>query len=251
MADLDLSHKVAVVTGGSRGIGLAVSEALASHGCHVVALSHSDPATAAAVAAGLQDKYGQECLGLACDSASPDQIRAVYRQTRSTFRRLDCLVNNAGILEDALIGMITDDLVERVLAVNTAGPIHHLQAAARLMKRSGGGSIINMSSIIGRVGNTGQTAYAASKAAVIGMTLSAAKELAPEGIRVNAVAPGFIRTDMTAALPPEKFDERVSAVKMGRIGEPEDVAATVLFLASDLSTYVTGQVIGVDGGMLV
>lgn len=251
MPDIDLTGRVAIVTGGTRGIGLAVSHALAAHGCHVVVLSHSDPDAAVAVAEQLQAEQGPECLGLACDSASPDQIRAVYRTTRSKFRRLDILVNNAGILEDALIGMITDDLVDRVLAVNTAGPIHHLQAAARLMKRSGGGSIVNLSSIIGRVGNTGQAVYSASKAAVIGLTYSAAKELAPDGIRVNAVAPGFIRTDMTAALPPEKFDERVSAVKMGRIGEAEDVAGTVLFLASDLSRYVTGQVIGVDGGMLI
>jgi 3-oxoacyl-[acyl-carrier protein] reductase len=138
-----------------------------------------------------------------------------------------------------------------VLAVNTLGPLFHLQEASRLMSRKNSGSIINLTSIIGRFGNAGQAAYASSKAAVIGLTLSAAKELAPKGIRVNAVAPGFIETDMTSQLSPEKRSALLGSIKMGRAGSPEDVARAILFLASDLSGYVTGQVIGVDGGMLV
>ena len=146
--------------------------------------------------------------------------------------------------------MISPELIGEVLAVNTVGPILHLQASARLMRKSGG-SIVNVSSIIGRRGNAGQAVYAASKAAVIGLTFSAAKELARKNIRVNAIAPGFIETDMTAALPAEEFSEGRDSIAMGRLGTPEDVANTVLFLVSDLSTYVTGQVLGVDGGLLV
>jgi 3-oxoacyl-[acyl-carrier protein] reductase len=169
----------------------------------------------------------------------------------SAFGRLDVLVNNAGVLKDALIGMVSDDVLEDTFRINTFGAIHHLQAASRLMQRSGGGSIINMTSIIGVVGNEGQIAYGSPKAALIGLTKSAAKELAPRGVRVNAVAPGFIDTDMSRSLPADKYADRVASIKMGRVGTPEDVADVVLFLASDLSRYVTGQVIGVDGGMVI
>lgn len=247
---LDLAGRVAVVTGGTRGIGWATARLLASHGASVVVVGREDSSSASAAAGKLNADFGQPALGAVADASDPDAIKALYQQVRRELGRLDVLVNNAGILRDALVGMIDDDLVSDTLAVNTAGPIHHLQAAARLMRRNGG-SIINVSSIIGRRGNVGQVVYAASKAAVIGMTLAAAKELAPRGIRVNAVAPGFIDTDMTRALPPEKFDERVASVAMGRPGTPDDVAQTILFLASDLSAYVTGQVLGVDGGMLI
>ncbi len=245
---LGLRGKVAVVTGGSRGIGQACAQVLAAQGAKLVLMGRTDSEHLRSVC----DAVGGEVsvMPVVCDSAQPAQIRRAYQQIRSEFGRVDVLVNNAGILEDALIGMITEETIDHTLAVNTAGPILHLQAAARLMRKSGG-SIINLSSIIGRVGNTGQVVYGASKAAVIGVTLSAAKELAPKGIRVNAIAPGFISTDMTAALPADKYAERVASIKMGRVGTAEDVARAVLFLASDLSGYVTGQVIGVDGGMLI
>jgi 3-oxoacyl-[acyl-carrier protein] reductase len=161
------------------------------------------------------------------------------------------LVNNAGILQDALLGMIPDAMIRQTIDVNTVGPIYHVQEASRLMARNKSGSIINVTSIIGRFGNEGQAVYGASKAALIGLTLSAAKELARHNIRVNAVAPGFINTDMVKQLTEQKYGERMKSIKMGRIGEPEDVANAILFLASDLSSYVTGQVLGVDGGMLI
>lgn len=251
MAELDLSGRVGFVTGGTRGIGLATAKLLASHGAALAISSRNDPGRAAGIAAELASTFDVEVLGLACDSTEPEQIRHAYKEIKNSFGRLDLLVNNAGILDDALIGMITDEMVQRTLAVNTAGPLLHVQSAARLMRRTKGGSIINLSSIIGVNGNEGQMAYSASKAALIGLTKSAAKELATQQIRVNALAPGFIDTDMTRALPEEKFEERLASVRMGRVGTPEDVANAVLFLSSDLSKYITGQVIGVDGGMLI
>lgn len=203
------------------------------------------------VASELAEAYGVRGLGVACDVREPNAVRSLYREVFSAFGRLDVLVNNAGVLKDALIGMVSDDVLEDTFRINTFGAIHHLQAASRLMQRSGGGSIINMTSIIGVVGNEGQIAYGSSKAALIGLTKSAAKELAPRGVRVNAVAPGFIDTDMSRSLPADKYADRVASIKMGRVGTPEDVADVVLFLASDLSRYVTGQVIGVDGGMVI
>lgn len=239
-----------MVTGGTRGIGRASAELLAAHGASVVVVGRSDLGSAAQVAADLAATHGHPALALVADAADSAAIREVYRRVRADFGRLDILVNNAGVLSDALVGMLSDELIDGTLAINTAGPMHHLQGAARLMRKTGG-SIVNLTSIIGRNGNAGQVVYSASKAAIIGMTYSAAKELAPSGIRVNAVAPGFIDTDMTRSIPPDKYAERVASIKMGRVGSAEDVARAVLYLASDLSSYVTGQVLGVDGGMLV
>lgn len=251
MANLALTGRVGLVVEGTEGIGRAIAEKVASHGASVIVLSDSDAQSARAVAEELHETHGSDCLGLSCDPESPGEIQTVYRQIRSAFGRLDFLVNGVGVLEDGRLGMISAETVNRALAINTVGPIHHMQGATRLMSRTGGGSIANFSSIIGRFGNTSQVVYGASKAAVVGMTLSAAKELAPAGIRVNAVAPGFIETDITPALTPENVENLVSSIGLGRIGSTEDVADVVLFLVSDLSSYVTGQVIGVDGGMLI
>jgi len=160
-------------------------------------------------------------------------------------------VANAGVLDDALIGMVTTDQIKRVFETNTYGVLYCAQYASRLMARNKSGSIINVASIIGTNGNVGQAVYGGSKAAVIGITHSLAKELAPSNIRVNAIAPGFIDTEMARSIPPEKFQERINSIKMGRIGSPDEVAKVILFLASDLASYVTGQTIGVDGGMLI
>lgn len=232
---------IALVTGSTRGIGLAAARRLAEDG-YTVVVNGTDEAAARERA----DELGGDAL--AFDVADADAVQAAVRELFKRHKRLDALVNNAGILDDALLGMIKP---ERTFAVNAMGVLNTMQACARLLARGGGGAIVNVASIIGVTGNTGQVAYGGSKAAVIGMTRSAAKELAPQGVRVNAVAPGFIDTDMTRALPEEVFAERVASVGMGRAGTPEEVAEAIAWLASDRARYVTGQVLGVDGGMVI
>jgi 3-oxoacyl-[acyl-carrier protein] reductase len=248
---LDLSGRVGVVTGASRGIGAAIADELAGHGMNLVLSGSHNTQNLEEVTTKLAEKTGVQVDFIKGDIADPRTSFDLAKLAFSKHRRLDLWVNNAGVLIDGLIGMVPQTDVDQTLAVNLAGVIHGTQAAARVMSRAKSGSIVNITSIIGRFGNSGQLVYGASKAGVIGATLSAAKELAANGIRVNAVAPGFIRTDMVAQLPPEKFEERLASIRMGRIGEPEDIADVVLFLGSDLSRYVTGQVIGVDGGMVV
>ena len=251
MPVLMLEGRVALVTGSTRGIGWAIAEVFAAHGATLVLHGRDASGGVSDRAADLTARFGTDVLALAGDLADPAAVEALFPPIFRRFRRLDVLVNNAGILVDGLLGMIAEADARRTLNVNTLAPILATQEAARMMSRQKAGSIINVSSIIGRVGNEGQAVYAASKAAVLGLTYAAAKELAPRGIRVNAIAPGFIETEMVRQLPPAKYAERLQGVKMGRIGTALDVANTALFLASDLSSYVTGQVIGVDGGMLV
>lgn len=232
-----MNGKVAVVTGAGRGIGLATATLLAARGAAVlrVGLAADDGAADYVVA----------------DMGRPDQVSALYRTVHQRFGRLDILVNNAGILGDARLGMIGQDMMQRVLAVNLMGVVNNIQAASKLMRRGQGGAIVSVSSIVGLRGNAGQTVYAAAKAGVVGATLSAAKELAADRIRVNAVAPGFIATDMVAHLDPQTTAQRLAAIPLGRAGTAEDVAEVIVFLASDAARYVTGQVVGVDGGMVL
>jgi 3-oxoacyl-[acyl-carrier protein] reductase len=247
---LRLDGRVALVTGSTRGIGWATACVLAQHGATVVLHGRAPQPQLEERVAEIRGKFGVPAIGIFGDAADMAAIRAGYVEVFRDFRRLDVLVNNAGVLQDGLLGMIPDDIVRRTFDVNALGCICHLQEASRMMVRRRSGSIINVSSIMGRVGSEGLTVYGASKAAMIGATLSAAKELAPKNIRVNAVAPGFIDTDMARQVREPKYTERIKSIKMGRIGTPEDVANLILFLASDLSSYITGQVIGVDGGML-
>ncbi|MEV4640422.1 SDR family oxidoreductase [Actinoplanes sp. NPDC049548] len=242
---------MALVTGSTRGIGWRTAELLAAHGATVVVNGSRDEGAVETRVKELTACYGTAAFGVVCDAAQPEQVRAAYQRVFKAYGRLDVLVNNAGVLQDALVGMVSDELVEHSFRVNTFGAVHHLQAAARLMRRRGEGSIINLSSIIGTHGNAGQIVYSSTKAALLGLTRSAAKELAPHGIRVNAVAPGFIDTDMTRALPTDVFESRAASIAMGRVGSPDDVARAILFFASGLAGYVTGQVLGVDGGMIV
>ena len=192
-----------------------------------------------------------ECIGLLANAADASAVAACYAAILQRFGRLDILVNNAGIPGDASLEMASPEMIQEVFGASTLGSIYHLQEASRLMSRKQSGSIINISSIVGHNGNEGHSVHAASKAALLGLTYAAAKELAPMNIRVNAIAPGFIRTETTAALSENQYAERLASVKMGRIGQPEDVANAVLFFASDLSTYITGQVLAVDGAMLI
>lgn len=248
---IDLVGRVGIVTGASRGIGAGIAEALARSGMNLVLAAQQGGEGLDALAQSLTDRFGVTVSTRSGDIADAATAAALARQAFSEHRRLDLWVNNAGVLIDGLIGMIPESDVQRTLAINLAGTIHGIQHAARLMQRGSGGSIVNLSSIMGRCGAPGLMSYAASKAGVIGATLAAAKELAPRNIRVNAIAPGFIATDMAQALSDEKRDARLAAVGMQRIGSVADVANAVLFLASDLSSYVTGQVIGVDGAMVV
>ena len=245
-----LNGKVCLITGSTRGIGWATAELFAQHGATLVLNSRGGDLLEERRQS-IQERFGTAVLAFAGDAGDPAAVQACHMEIFKQYKRLDVLVNNAGIMQDAPLGMITDELIHSVTQTNIAGSILHLQAAARLMTRAKSGSIINLTSIVGRAGKEGQTVYASSKAAVIGMTRAAAKELAPKGIRVNAVAPGMINTDMTLKLPEDHYRTALASVKIGRIGEPIDVARAILFLASDMSSYVTGQVLGVDGGMLI
>ena len=248
---LNLNGRVAFITGSTRGIGLAAARILARHGATVVLNGHSSQDSLDQRAAEIASEFGTTCFGLLSNAADPAQVRACYPQIFSRTKRLDILVNNAGVMQEGLLGMIPDAAIRQTLDVNVLGPILHVQEASRLMARNKSGSIVNVTSIIGRLGAEGLSVYSATKAALIGLTLSAAKELAPKNIRVNAVAPGFIETDMTRNMPEKAHAQRLASVKMNRIGTPDEVAEAILFFASDLSRYVTGQVLGVDGGMVV
>ena len=245
-----LAGKRVLITGATRGIGLAIAERFAAEGASLY-LNGRDGPRVSQLAERLSREFGVACAPLLFDVADPEAVKAAFRELFAQTKVLDVLVNNAGILDDALIGMVTPAQIERTFACNSFSVLYCSQYAARMLQRNGGGSIINLASIIGRVGNAGQAVYGGSKAAVIGMTQSLAKELATQQIRVNAIAPGFIDTDMAHSLSEDKFQQRLDNIAMGRIGSADEVAKVALFLASELSSYVTGQVIGVDGGMLI
>jgi 3-oxoacyl-[acyl-carrier protein] reductase len=248
---LKLEGRVAIVTGATRGIGLGIATALAQQGVSLILNGRSNADQLDAVTTSLAVQYGVHAEFVMGDIAYQSTAQNLTKAAFTRFKRLDIMVNNAGILLDGAIGMIKEEDINATISTNLTSVIHCTQAAARLMQRNKSGSIINLTSIIGRFGNRGQLAYGASKAGVIGATLSAAKELAPSGIRVNAIAPGFIQTDMIKKISPDIQAERLKSIAMGRIGTPEDIADVALFLASDLSRYVTGQIIGVDGGMVI
>lgn len=249
---VSLAGKVAFVTGSARGIGWAIARQLAEAGASLAINGRSDEAALEGRARELRERYGTAVLSLFGDVSDAETTKGFYVRIFQTFRRLDVLVNNAGILKDGLIGMIDDRTIDALLRTNVTAVVRHVQAAARLIGRNpDGGSIVNLASIVGTHGHPGQMAYGATKAAVVGVTLSAAKELAPKKVRVNAIAPGLIDTDMIRAIKPDKLAQLERAIGMGRKGTPGDVARVALFLASDLSSYVSGQVIGVDGAMVM
>ncbi|HEX6435100.1 MAG TPA: 3-oxoacyl-[acyl-carrier-protein] reductase [Gemmatimonadales bacterium] len=243
---IDLTGKTAFVTGSTRGIGLAVAQALYGAGAKVAVVGR-DVERARAVAAELGDR----AAGVACDVADGDQVAAAVAAAEKALGPIDILVNNAGLARDNILLRLTEEDWDAVLDANLKGAFHTTRAVIKGMMKRRAGRIINMSSVVGLMGNKGQANYAASKAGLIGFTKSIAKEYASRNILVNCIAPGFIETDMTASLPDEARATLLEEIALGRLGRPEDVAGTVLFLASDLAAYITGQVLVVDGGMVI
>jgi 3-oxoacyl-[acyl-carrier protein] reductase len=246
MTTIDLTSKTAFVTGSTRGIGHAIARALHAAGAKVAVVGR-DQARAEAVAAEL----GERAAGVACDVAQADQVEAAIAAAERALGPIDILVNNAGLTRDNILLRLTDADWDAVLDANLKGAFHTTRAVIKGMMKRRAGRIVNISSIVGLTGNKGQANYAASKAGLIGFTKSVAKEYASRGILANCVAPGFIETDMTAALPDEARATLLQDIALGRLGRPEDVAGAVLFLASDLAGYMTGQVLVVDGGMVI
>ena len=243
-----LTGKVALVTGASRGIGKAIALKLAAEGAAVVINYHGSMEKAKEVKAEIESDGGIAEI-MQCNVADYQATEAMIRKVTDDFGRLDILVNNAGITRDGLLMKMSEEDYDTVLDTNLKGPFHCIRFAARQMLRQRGGRIINLSSVSGILGNAGQANYSASKAGVVGLTKSAARELASRGITVNAVAPGFIETEMTAVLPEKVRESAVAQIPMGAFGTAEDVAEAVAFLASDSARYITGQTIHVDGGM--
>lgn len=245
-----IDGKVVLVTGAGRGIGRAIARAAADAGATVLINYNQCEDGASGLAAELMAK-GLKAETVKADVASEAEVQAMFKIIRERFGRLDVLVNNAGIVGNNLLLMTSTEELDRIVAVNCRGSFLCTRAAAKMMMRQKGGRIINLASIVGRFGNRGQIAYAASKAFVIGMTLSAAKELGPSGIRVNALAPGFIDTDMTRGLKEEVRQKLIADTPLGRAGQPEDVASVAVFLMSEEASFINGQVIGVDGGQIM
>jgi 3-oxoacyl-[acyl-carrier protein] reductase len=246
MTTIDLAGKTAFVTGSTRGIGHAIARALHAAGAKVAVVGR-DQARAEAVAAEL----GERAAGVACDVARADQVEAAIAAAERALGPIDILVNNAGLTRDNILLRLTDADWNAVLDANLKGAFHTTRAVIKGMMKRRAGRIVNITSIVGLTGNKGQANYAASKAGLIGFTKSVAKEYASRGVLANCVAPGFIETDMTAALPDEARATLLQDIALGRLGRPEDVAGAVLFLASDLAGYITGQVLVVDGGMVI
>jgi len=243
-----LDGAAAVVTGGSRGIGRAICLALAAAGARVAVGYHSRADAAQEVVAAIA-AAGGTAFAVAGDVGARAEADAVIAAAHERFGRLDILVNNAGVTRDGLLLRMSDEAWRQVLAADLDGAFFCLRAAAKIMLRQRGGRIVNLASVAGTVGNAGQANYSAAKAGLIGLTRAAAAELASRQITVNAVAPGFIETEMTSVLPPAAREAAAGRVPLGRFGRPEDVAQAVLYLASPAAAYITGTVLVVDGGL--
>ncbi|HEY7479458.1 MAG TPA: 3-oxoacyl-[acyl-carrier-protein] reductase [Gemmatimonadales bacterium] len=246
MTAIDLTGKVAFVTGSTRGIGLAIARAMHGAGAKV-AIVGRDADRARAVA----EELGERTAGAGCDVTAAEQVEAALAAAETALGPIDILVNNAGLTRDNLLLRLTDADWDAVLDANLKGAFHTTRGVLKGMMKRRGGRIINITSIVGLSGNKGQANYAASKAGLIGFTKSVAREYAGRGILANCIAPGYIETDMTSGLPDAAKATLLQGIALGRLGRPEDVAGAALFLASDLAAYITGQVLVVDGGMVI
>jgi 3-oxoacyl-[acyl-carrier protein] reductase len=243
---IDLTGKTAFVTGSTRGIGLAIAQTLYVAGAKVAVVGR-DAERARTVAASL----GERAAGVACDVAQADQVESAIKSAEQALGPIDILVNNAGLTRDNILLRLSEEDWDTVIDANLKGAFLTTKALVKGMMKRRAGRIVNIGSIVGLTGNQGQANYAASKAGLIGLTKSVAKEYASRNILVNCIAPGFIETDMTDALPAEARATLLEEIALGRLGRPDDVAGAVLFLVSDLAAYITGQVLVVDGGMVI
>jgi 3-oxoacyl-[acyl-carrier protein] reductase len=246
MTQIDLNGKTALVTGSTRGIGRAIAETLAKSGARVAVVGRDLQKAKEAAA-----EVGSGAQGFACDVTDTAAVAKLVADVEAAFGSIDILVNNAGITKDNLVMRLKDEDWDAVINANLRGAFAAIRAVSRGMMKRRSGRIINVSSIVGIIGNKGQANYAASKAGLIALTKSVAKELGSRNILVNAVAPGFIETEMTSAMTPEAREALGKQIALERLGTPQDVAAMVAFLASDLASYITGQVLVVDGGMVM
>lgn len=242
--------KVAIVTGASRGIGAAIAKKLAADGCFVIVNYHGSAQRAQNVVTQIQESGG-EAVSVQCDVSDFEACGAFITEMIKTYGRLDILVNNAGITKDGLLMKMSEVDFDAVINTNLKGAFNTIRHASRQFLKQKGGRIINISSVSGLLGNAGQANYAASKAGVIGLTKSVARELASRHITVNAIAPGFVGTEMIEAMTDSAKESMTGMIPFGRIGEPEEIAEVASFLASDAARYVTGQIIAVDGGMSI
>ena len=244
-----LEGQVALVTGASRGIGRAIAETLAKAGARVACVATSKANVEATAAACTEHQAGAEAFGV--DVSDTAAVEGLVKAVSKEFGGIDILVNNAGITRDQLLMRMSEDDFDRVVGVNLKGTWNFVKAASRPLMKAGSGRIVNIASVVGVTGNAGQANYAASKAGVIGLTKSAAKELSGRGVTVNAIAPGFIATDMTADIPDNERAKLTSAIPLGRMGSADDIAAATLFLSGPTGAYITGQTLIVDGGLSI
>lgn len=245
-----LTGKIAVVTGAARGIGRAIALALAEEGAEVVINYHHSEERSMAVKEEIEARGGKAAV-MQCDVSDYESCEKFVSAVAEMYGRIDIWVNNAGITKDQLLMRMSEEAFDEVIETNLKGTFQCMRFVSRIMVKQRCGRIINLSSVVGIAGNAGQVNYAASKAGVIGMTKSAAKELAGRGITVNAVAPGFIETEMTSVLSEKVQEQAKNQIPLGHFGTPEDVASAVVFLASEQAKYITGQVLQVDGGMVM